>query len=75
MGTDLLIKGVKSLNRNVCVEGTKNYVRMKGKIYNVRGKLKSLGFQWNSNKREWYYSAKEINLNRNESGERTMFMA
>lgn len=75
MSIDLLVKHVKSLNRNVCVEGTKNYVGMKGKTYNVRGKLKLLGFQWNPNKREWYYSAKEINLNRNESGERTRFMA
>ena len=75
MSIDALVKRVKSLNRNACVEGTKNYVRMKGKTYNVRGKLKSLGFQWNSNKREWYYSVKGIDLNRNESGERTRFIA
>ena len=75
MSIDALIKEVESLNRNVCVEGAENYVRVKGKTYNVRAKLKLLGFQWNPNKREWYYSAKEINLNRNESGERTKFMA
>ena len=28
MSIDALVKHVKSLNRNVCVEGTENYVRI-----------------------------------------------
>ena len=63
MSVDALIKQVENLNSNICVEMTENYVRVKGKTYEVKGKLKLLGFQWNPNKREWYYSAKEVDLN------------
>ena len=75
MGIDLLIKEVESLNSNVCIEIIDNYIRLKGNTYKVKGKLKLLGFQWNPNKQEWYYSVKGINLNPSESEERTMFMA
>lgn len=74
MGIDLLIKGVESLNSNVCIEIMDNYIRLKGNTYKVRGKLKLLGFQWNPNKREWYYSVKGIDLSRNESEGPTIFM-
>ena len=75
MGIDLLIKEVESLNSNVCIEIMDNYIRLKGNTYKVRGKLKLLGFQWNPNKREWYYSVKGIGTNPNESEGPTMFMA
>ena len=75
MSIDSLIKQVKRLDYNLCVEMKGNYVSVKGKTYKVRGKLKLLGFQWNPNKREWYYLTKEINLNPNESAELATFMA
>lgn len=59
-----LIKEVENLG--VRIEILENYVRVDGDTYKVRGKLKMLGFQWNPNKREWYYSAKDINLNPND---------
>ena len=70
MSIDSLIKQVESLNNNIRVERTDEYLSVKGNTYYVRGKLKLLGFQWNPNKREWYYSAKGIH----ESEELTMFM-
>lgn len=75
MAIDLLIKEVESLNSNVCIEITDDYIRLTGNTYKVKGKLKLLGFQWNPNKREWYYSVKGINLNPNEPEGPTMFMA
>jgi hypothetical protein len=70
MSIDSLIKQVESLNNNIRVERTDEYLSVKGNTYYVRGKLKLLGFQWNPNKREWYYSVKGIY----ESEELTMFM-
>ena len=67
-----LIKEVENLG--VSIEILENYVRVNGDTYKVRGKLKLLGFQWNPNKREWYYLAKDINLNPNESGSLTTFI-
>lgn len=75
MSIDSLIKQVESLNNNIHVERTDEYLSVKGNTYYVRGKLKLLGFQWNPNKREWYYLVKGIYPNRNESEELTMFMA
>ena len=58
MHIDSLIKQVESLNSNIYVEMAENYVRVNGDTYKVKGILKLLGFQWNPNRREWYYSAK-----------------
>lgn len=66
MNIDSLVKQVESLNDNICVERTGEYLSVKGNTYYVRGKLKLLGFRWNRNKREWYYLAKGMDLNRNE---------
>ena len=55
MHPDSLIKEIESLSDHICIEITDNYVRVSGDTYYVRGKLKLLGFQWNPNKREWYY--------------------
>ncbi|MCY3722648.1 hypothetical protein F4X88_15430 [Candidatus Poribacteria bacterium] len=63
MSIDSLIKHVESLNNNIRVERTGEYLSVKGNTYYVRGKLKLLGFRWNRNKREWYYLAKGMDLN------------
>lgn len=63
MSIDLLIKQVESLNNAIRVERTGEYLSVKGNTYYVRGKLKLLGFQWNPNKREWYYLVKGMDLN------------
>ena len=60
MRIDSLIKHVESLNNDIRVEKTDEYLRVKGNTYYVRGKLKFLGFQWNPNKRKWYYLVKGI---------------
>ncbi len=75
MSIDSLIKQVESLNNNIRVERTDEYLSVKGNTYYVRGKLKLLGFQWNPNKREWYYWVKGMDLNRNEPEQPIMFMA
>lgn len=75
MSIDSLIKQVESLNNNIRVERTDEYLSVKGNTYYVRGKLKLLGFQWNPSKREWYYLANGMDVNRNESGQLTAFMA
>ena len=55
MTIDLLVKEVKSLKRGIHVEATDGEVRVGGKTYSVRDKLKSLGFQWDPENKEWYY--------------------
>ena len=55
-----LIKELETLSNHIHIEIFDNHIIVKGKTYEVRGKLKLLGFQWNPNKREWYYSAKEL---------------
>ena len=55
MSISSLIEAVEGLGHHIHVEIIDDYVRVKGNTYHVRGKLKLLGFQWNPNKREWYY--------------------
>ena len=55
MTIDSLVKEVESLNQNICVEVTDGEIRVGGKTYSVRYKLKALGFQWNPESKEWYY--------------------
>ena len=66
MSLDSLIRKVESLVDHIHIEMLDDYIRVKGDTYAVRGKLKLLGFQWNPNAREWYYSPKGIDLNENE---------
>lgn len=55
MTIDSLAKEAKSLKRGIRVEVSDGEVRVDGKTYSVRDKLKGLGFQWASETKEWYY--------------------
>lgn len=50
-----LLKAVENLSSHVQVEMINGEVRVSGRTYLVKGKLKLLGFQWNPQAREWYY--------------------
>jgi hypothetical protein len=52
-----LVKEVESLDANIQVKIIDGYLRVSGNTYPVKGKLKLLGFQWDSKQREWYYGA------------------
>ena len=55
MTIDLLVKEVKSLDPGICVRVTDGKIRVSGRSYPVRDRLKTLGFQWDSENKEWYY--------------------
>ena len=55
MTLDSLIKKVKSLKRGIHVEVAGGEIRVGGKSYSVRDKLKALGFQWDPENKQWYY--------------------
>ena len=59
-----VIKEVERLNNGIHVKITDDYVRVSGDTFFVKGKLKLLGFRWNPKNREWYYSAKGVDLAR-----------
>ena len=50
-----LLKAVENLSNHVQVEMINEEIRVSGRTYFVRGKLKLLGFRWNPQAREWYY--------------------
>ena len=55
MTIDSLVKEVESLNQDIDVKVTDGEVRVGGKTYFVRDRLKALGFQWDPENKEWYY--------------------
>ena len=55
MTIDSLEKKVKNLNKEIRVEVTGGEIRVSGKSYPVKDKLKALGFQWDPENKEWYY--------------------
>lgn len=61
-----LVKEVESLGVNIRAEIVEDSLRVSGNTYPVRGELKLLGFQWDPKQREWYYHAKEVNLDKYE---------
>jgi len=54
-----LVKVVENLSSHIRVEVLNGEVRVGGRTYPVKGKLKLLGFRWDPKKREWYYPAEE----------------
>ena len=50
-----LAEEVKNLSGDIHVEEIDGEVRVSGKTYPVRDRLKVLGFQWESESKEWYY--------------------
>ena len=50
-----LVEEVKNLIDDIHVEEIDGEVRVSGKTYPVRDRLKALGFQWDSESKEWYY--------------------
>ena len=55
MTIDSLAKQIKSLKRNIHVEVADGEIRVGGKTYSVRDRLKALDFQWDPESKEWYY--------------------
>ena len=55
MTIDSLEKKVKNLNNGISVEVRGGEIRVSGKSYPVKDKLKALGFQWDPENKEWYY--------------------
>ena len=55
MTIDSLAKEVKKLKRNIHVEVADGEIRVAGKTYSVRDRLKGFGFQWDPENKEWYY--------------------
>ena len=55
MTIDSLVKEVESLNQDIHIEATDGEIRVGGKTYPVRDRLRTLGFQWDSESKEWYY--------------------
>ena len=55
MTIDSLVTEVKSLKRGTHVAVADGEIRVGGKTYSVRDRLKALGFQWDPENKEWYY--------------------
>ena len=55
MTINSLVKAVEDFGSDIHVEVLNGAIRVRGNAYQVKGKLKLLGFQWNPKAREWYY--------------------
>ena len=61
-----LVQVVENLSSQIHVEVRNGEVRVGGRTYPVKGKLKLLGFRWDPTKREWYYPTQTLGLNAHE---------
>ena len=59
MTINSLVKVVENLSSHIRVEVLNGEVRVGGRTYPVKGKLKLLGFRWDPKKREWYYPSEK----------------